>query len=161
LYSESNGANVFCFPSSLPLLLPATTAVFGSYLSSLFSSNTVSPVRACQSWANLDRTPKDLYTTLFRDLSPTPFTQKKVYYRNFFGPRWKQSLDRSRLFVDNDHEKHPTAKPTSKTIAVFLPILFLGVYMFFIFWCALSPPLPLGVGNMTSKAPAIPRPPPS
>jgi hypothetical protein len=28
-----------------------------------------------QSWANLDRTPKDLYTTLFRDLSATPFTQ--------------------------------------------------------------------------------------
>ncbi len=32
--TESMGANVFCFLSSLPLLPPATTAVFGSYLSS-------------------------------------------------------------------------------------------------------------------------------
>ncbi len=32
-----NGANVFCFLWSLPLLPPATTAVFGSYLSSLYS----------------------------------------------------------------------------------------------------------------------------
>ncbi len=31
-----NGANVFCFLSSLPLLPTATTAVFGSYLSSLY-----------------------------------------------------------------------------------------------------------------------------
>jgi hypothetical protein len=28
-----------------------------------------------QSWAHLDQAPNDLYTTLFRDLSPTPFTQ--------------------------------------------------------------------------------------
>ncbi len=28
-----------------------------------------------QAWANLDQTPYDLYTTLFRDLSATPFTQ--------------------------------------------------------------------------------------
>jgi hypothetical protein len=33
----ANGANVFCYLSSLPLLFPATTAVFGSYLSSLYS----------------------------------------------------------------------------------------------------------------------------
>jgi hypothetical protein len=31
-----NGANVFCFLSSLPLLPPATAAVFGSYLSPYF-----------------------------------------------------------------------------------------------------------------------------
>ncbi len=30
-----------------------------------------------QWWANFDRTPLDLYTTLFRDLSATPFTQIK------------------------------------------------------------------------------------
>jgi hypothetical protein len=28
-----------------------------------------------QSWAHLDQAPNDLYTTLFRNLSPTPFTQ--------------------------------------------------------------------------------------
>ncbi len=33
---HSNGANVFCFMSSLPSSPPVTTAVFGSYLSSLF-----------------------------------------------------------------------------------------------------------------------------
>jgi hypothetical protein len=37
VFTPSNGANVFCFLSSLPLLPPATTAVFGSYLSSLYS----------------------------------------------------------------------------------------------------------------------------
>ncbi len=48
--SFSNGANVFCFLSSLPLLPPATTAVFVSYLSSLYIlTNTVSRVRACLS----------------------------------------------------------------------------------------------------------------
>ncbi len=31
-----NGANVFCFLSSFPLLPPTTAAVFGSYLSSLY-----------------------------------------------------------------------------------------------------------------------------
>jgi hypothetical protein len=35
-YTEPNGANVFYFLSSLPLP-PITSAVFGSYLSSLFS----------------------------------------------------------------------------------------------------------------------------
>jgi hypothetical protein len=30
-------ADVFCFLSSLPLIPPATTAVFGSYQSSLYS----------------------------------------------------------------------------------------------------------------------------
>ncbi len=35
-YHPPNRANVFCFLSSLPLLLPVTTAVFGSYLSSLY-----------------------------------------------------------------------------------------------------------------------------
>ncbi len=39
--------------------------VLGEYPKSLFA----------QSWANLDQAPNDLYTTLFRDLSPTPFTQ--------------------------------------------------------------------------------------
>jgi hypothetical protein len=37
--------NVFCFLSSLPLLFPATIAVFGSYL----LTNTESPARACLS----------------------------------------------------------------------------------------------------------------
>ncbi len=37
--------NVFCFLSSLPLLLPATTAVFGSSLSSVYSKLTL--VRRC------------------------------------------------------------------------------------------------------------------
>jgi hypothetical protein len=32
-----NGAIAFCCLSSLPLLIPATTALFGSYLSSLYS----------------------------------------------------------------------------------------------------------------------------
>jgi hypothetical protein len=36
-YHEANGANIFHFLSSLPLLSPATTAMFGSYLSSLYS----------------------------------------------------------------------------------------------------------------------------
>ncbi len=37
-----NGAKVFCFLSSLPLLLsPTTTAVFGSYYSSLYSKLTL------------------------------------------------------------------------------------------------------------------------
>jgi hypothetical protein len=45
-WSRTTGANVFCFLSSLPLLPPATTAVFGSY-TCLLSTNTVSPVRAC------------------------------------------------------------------------------------------------------------------
>jgi hypothetical protein len=34
---DQNEADVFCFLSSLPLLPPATTAMFGSYLSSLYS----------------------------------------------------------------------------------------------------------------------------
>jgi hypothetical protein len=34
---HGNGTDVFCFLSSLPLLLPATTAVFESFLSSLYS----------------------------------------------------------------------------------------------------------------------------
>jgi hypothetical protein len=38
----ANRANVFCFLSSLSLLPLATTAVFGSYLSSLLLANTVS-----------------------------------------------------------------------------------------------------------------------
>jgi hypothetical protein len=44
-----NGTNVLCFLSSLPLLPPATTVVFGSYLPviSLFLTNIVSSVRAC------------------------------------------------------------------------------------------------------------------
>jgi hypothetical protein len=42
IYVSTNGANVFCFLSSLPLLPPATTAVFGSYLSSLYSEITLS-----------------------------------------------------------------------------------------------------------------------
>ncbi len=33
----TNGTNAFCFLSYLPLLPPATTAVFGSFLSSLYS----------------------------------------------------------------------------------------------------------------------------
>ncbi len=37
VWSLINRANVFCFLSSLPLLPPATTAVFVSYLSSLHS----------------------------------------------------------------------------------------------------------------------------
>jgi hypothetical protein len=37
----SNGANVFCFLSSLPLLPPSITAAIGSYLSSLYSSLTL------------------------------------------------------------------------------------------------------------------------
>jgi hypothetical protein len=40
-FFKANGANVFCFLSSLPLLPPATTAVFGSYLPSLFSQITL------------------------------------------------------------------------------------------------------------------------
>ncbi len=45
------GANVFCFLSSVPLLPPATMAVFVSYMSYIYSffSNSVSPVRACLS----------------------------------------------------------------------------------------------------------------
>jgi hypothetical protein len=37
-YRTLNGADVFGFMSSLPLPLPATMAVFGSYLTSLYSS---------------------------------------------------------------------------------------------------------------------------
>ncbi len=44
--ASTNGANVFCFLSSLPFLPPATTAVFGPYMPFLY---TVSPVRACLS----------------------------------------------------------------------------------------------------------------
>jgi hypothetical protein len=36
--AHSNRANVFCFLSSLLLLLPASSAGFGSYLSSLYST---------------------------------------------------------------------------------------------------------------------------
>jgi hypothetical protein len=47
-FGHPNEANVFCFLSSLSLLLPATTTVFGSYLLSLYSKpNTVSPVWIC------------------------------------------------------------------------------------------------------------------
>jgi hypothetical protein len=45
LTAEINGANVFCFLSSLPLLPLATTAVFGSSLSFLYSKLTL--VRRC------------------------------------------------------------------------------------------------------------------
>ncbi len=48
MYDCPNGAEVFCFLSSLPLLPQATTAVFGSYLTiSLLLTKTVSPVCAC------------------------------------------------------------------------------------------------------------------
>jgi hypothetical protein len=46
LRNLTNGAKVFCFLSSLPLLHPTTTAVFVSVISLLYS-NTVSPVWAC------------------------------------------------------------------------------------------------------------------
>jgi hypothetical protein len=41
--TPNNGASadVFCFLSSLPLLPPATEAVFGSHLSSLFSEHCI------------------------------------------------------------------------------------------------------------------------
>ncbi len=50
-YLLCNGTTVFCFLSSLPLLAPATTAVFGSYLSALYFNitDTVSCVPACLS----------------------------------------------------------------------------------------------------------------
>ncbi len=48
--SSSSRDNVFCILSSLPLLPPATTAMFGFYNLPVISpllTNTVSPVRAC------------------------------------------------------------------------------------------------------------------
>jgi hypothetical protein len=41
LYEYTNGAYVFCFLSSLPLFPLTTTAVFGSYQSSLYSELTL------------------------------------------------------------------------------------------------------------------------
>jgi hypothetical protein len=59
-----NGADVLCFLSSLPTchLPPAITAVFGSYLSFLYTrTSTVSPVRACLSirWERFRGTQKE------------------------------------------------------------------------------------------------------
>jgi hypothetical protein len=48
LTTWTNGANVFCFLSSLPLLPhPATTTLFGCYLSSLYSRVTLYHVQDC------------------------------------------------------------------------------------------------------------------
>jgi hypothetical protein len=56
-----HGVKVFCFLSSLLLLLQATPAVFGSYtVISLLLANTVSPVRACLSHRGADPSPSFL-----------------------------------------------------------------------------------------------------
>jgi hypothetical protein len=86
-FGHPNEANVFCFLSSLSLLPPATTTVFGSYLSSLYSKpNTASPVWICLlerfrgSQKQDDRGPlsiQSLWATLNLNLSPNFLTLKE------------------------------------------------------------------------------------
>ncbi len=77
-----NGTNVFCFLSSLPLLLPATSAMFGSYLPaiSLLLTNPVSPVWFCLiiRWERFCGTQKKTIVGILV-FNPLWFTVSKIF----------------------------------------------------------------------------------
>ena len=65
----------------------------------------------------------------------------------FLGPHWKRSLKSLDNLLKVPMRNIKLLPRPRKMVAVVLNIFFLGVDMFFIFWCALSPPLPLDRGK--------------